>query len=48
MMQYEWRQFALIYTLDSEQRKCDFLQQDLEVLSVPIIRHRLMVAFRRQ
>uniref|UniRef100_A0AC34GQZ3 Guanylate cyclase n=1 Tax=Panagrolaimus sp. ES5 TaxID=591445 RepID=A0AC34GQZ3_9BILA len=33
MMEYGWSEFALIYTLDSEQRKCDFLQQDLEAVS---------------
>uniref|UniRef100_A0A915DUQ2 Guanylate cyclase n=1 Tax=Ditylenchus dipsaci TaxID=166011 RepID=A0A915DUQ2_9BILA len=30
LFQYEWKEFALIYTLDVEQRKCDYLQQDLE------------------
>uniref|UniRef100_A0A914YPU6 Guanylate cyclase n=1 Tax=Panagrolaimus superbus TaxID=310955 RepID=A0A914YPU6_9BILA len=33
MIEYGWSEFALIYTLDSEQRKCDFLQQDLEAVS---------------
>ncbi|KAI1707073.1 receptor family ligand binding region domain-containing protein [Ditylenchus destructor] len=30
LVQYNWTEFALLYTLDEEQRKCDFLQQDLE------------------
>jgi len=30
LLQYSWMNVALIYTVDIEQRKCDFLQQDLE------------------
>ncbi|KAI1695986.1 receptor family ligand binding region domain-containing protein [Ditylenchus destructor] len=30
LVQYNWTEFALLYTLDTEQRKCDFLQQDIE------------------
>ncbi|KAK0410045.1 hypothetical protein QR680_004912 [Steinernema hermaphroditum] len=30
MLEYEWKEFALVYTMDKVQRKCDFLQQDLE------------------
>ncbi|TKR61354.1 hypothetical protein L596_028472 [Steinernema carpocapsae] len=29
MFEYEWKEFALIYTMDKVQRKCDFLQQTL-------------------
>ena len=30
LVQYSWMNVALIYTIDVEQRKCDFLQQDFE------------------
>jgi hypothetical protein len=31
MIQFQWTEFSLIYTVNTQDSKCDYLQQDLEV-----------------